>query len=73
MQCRDPLDQKFLELAVAAGAALLITKDRDLLKLRKRARAHGVSVVAPAAFVPVAPATSLESSALGPGPLSMDP
>jgi uncharacterized protein len=52
MQCRDPLDQKFLELAMAAGAALLITKDRDLLKLRKRARAQGVAVLTPAQFPP---------------------
>ena len=31
--CRDPLDQKFLDLAVSAGASWLITRDRDLLKL----------------------------------------
>jgi len=31
--CRDPDDQKFLEAALAAGAAFLLTKDRALLDL----------------------------------------
>ena len=34
-QCRDPDDQKFLELARDCGASLLVTKDRDLLSLRR--------------------------------------
>lgn len=33
--CRDADDQHFLELARDAGATLLITKDRDLLILRR--------------------------------------
>ena len=32
-RCRDPHDQKFLELARAAGADALVTKDRALLEL----------------------------------------
>lgn len=32
-RCRDPLDQVFLELAVAGNAAWLLTGDRDLLAL----------------------------------------
>lgn len=31
--CRDPKDNKFLELAVAAGASCIITGDKDLLIL----------------------------------------
>lgn len=31
--CRDPKDNKFLELAVEAGAACIITGDKDLLVL----------------------------------------
>jgi putative PIN family toxin of toxin-antitoxin system len=31
--CRDPKDDKFLELAVEAGAACIITGDKDLLVL----------------------------------------
>ncbi len=32
-ECRDPKDDKFLELAVAANASCLITGDEDLLVL----------------------------------------
>ena len=35
-QCRDPDDQKFLELAFSTGADILITKDRALLDLSRR-------------------------------------
>jgi len=35
--CRDPDDQKFLEAALAAGAGFLVTKDRALLDLARRA------------------------------------
>ncbi|MSR09622.1 MAG: putative toxin-antitoxin system toxin component, PIN family [Gammaproteobacteria bacterium] len=45
--CRDPLDQKFLDLAVSAGAGWLLTRDRDLLKLAKKARRSGLQIVAP--------------------------
>ena len=34
--CSDPDDQKFLELAAATRAQLLVSKDRALLKLRRR-------------------------------------
>ncbi len=36
-RCRDPDDQKFLELALAAAADALVTKDRALLELARRA------------------------------------
>jgi len=37
--CRDPDDQKFLEAALAARADVLVTKDRELLRLaRQRSR-----------------------------------
>ena len=35
--CRDPDDQKFLETALAARAGFLVTKDRALLDLARRA------------------------------------
>ena len=35
-QCRDQDDQKFIELAYAAKAHALLTKDRALLRMRKR-------------------------------------
>ena len=49
LSCRDPADQKFIDLAVAAGAAWLITKDKALLALRRAAeRGHGLRIAAPA-------------------------
>jgi predicted nucleic acid-binding protein len=35
-RCNDPDDQKFLELAVTAGASHLVTLDRALLALAPR-------------------------------------
>jgi putative PIN family toxin of toxin-antitoxin system len=37
-RCRDPDDQKFLELALAARAEVLITKDHQLLELARRTK-----------------------------------
>ena len=39
-QCRDPDDQKFLELALAAGADVVVTKDKALLDLTRRRKAQ---------------------------------
>lgn len=38
-RCRDADDQPFLELAATASAHLLISRDRELLRLHKRAHA----------------------------------
>lgn len=43
--CRDPDDQKFMELAVASGAPWLLSKDRDLLKLARRTRKAGLFLI----------------------------
>lgn len=37
-RCRDPDDQKFLQLAQRAGADWLLTRDKALLALRKKVR-----------------------------------
>ena len=47
-QCRDPDDQKFLELAQAAKADLLVTKDKALLALAKKAGRFGFRIATPA-------------------------
>jgi uncharacterized protein len=47
LRCSDPDDQIFLDLAVAAGATWLLTHDRALLRLAKRAAALGVRIVQP--------------------------
>ena len=50
--CRDPDDQKFLELARAAQADYLLTKDRALLDLARRKYAHiGFRIMTPAAYL----------------------
>jgi putative PIN family toxin of toxin-antitoxin system len=51
-RCRDPDDQKFLELARDAQADILITKDKALLKLaRKIARAGLFFIMTPEHWV----------------------
>lgn len=46
--CRDPKDDKFLELAVAGKATCLITGDSDLLVLDPF---HGIPIVTPRRFL----------------------
>jgi putative PIN family toxin of toxin-antitoxin system len=46
--CRDPHDDKFLELAAAGGADYLVTGDADLLVME---RFRGTAILAPAAFL----------------------
>ncbi|MBG6073232.1 MULTISPECIES: putative toxin-antitoxin system toxin component, PIN family [unclassified Polaromonas] len=41
LNCSDPDDQKFIDLAVA-GQTLLLSKDRHVLSMSKRLLAHGV-------------------------------
>lgn len=40
-RCRDPDDQKFLELAAAAGARWLLSRDEHLLALARRMKRDG--------------------------------
>jgi putative PIN family toxin of toxin-antitoxin system len=46
--CRDPTDDKFLELAVCGRAEVIVSGDKDLLTLHPF---RGIAIVAPAAFV----------------------
>jgi uncharacterized protein len=46
--CRDPKDDKFLSLAVSAGASLIVSSDDDLLSM---GRHQGVLILKPKAFV----------------------
>ena len=50
-RCRDADDQHFLALAYHAKADGLLTKDRQLLRLRKRVARFGVTVLSPKEFV----------------------
>ena len=48
--CRDPDDQKFLALAAACGAQVLVTKDLELLRLARRVPFR---ILTPAGFASV--------------------
>lgn len=50
--CRDPRDDKFLELAVSGGATHLVTGDADLLVLHPY---RGVVIVPPQDFLALVP------------------
>lgn len=58
-RCSDTDDQKFLELAQAAAARYLVSKDKAVLKLRRRmAQIAGVTVLKPVDFVAQATLTA---------------
>lgn len=46
--CRDPTDDKFLELAVSGRAEVVVSGDRDLLALNPF---RGIPIVSPAEFL----------------------
>jgi uncharacterized protein len=61
---RDPKDEKYLNLAVAASASVIVSRDNDLLDLMNPTNPDGVafrtahptiSILDPAAFLPTLP------------------
>ena len=50
LRCTDPDDQKFIDLAAQLGDACLLSRDRAVLKLARRARAAGFSILTPEAW-----------------------
>jgi len=46
--CRDPRDDKFLELAANGAATAIVTGDRDLLVLNPF---HGIAILSPARYL----------------------
>jgi len=50
LRCRDADDQKFLDLALVSGAQWLLTSDKDLLSLARRAAPLGLLIRAPQAW-----------------------
>jgi hypothetical protein len=49
--CRDPKDDKYLELAFAAGAEIIVSSDNDLLVLNPW---RGVSILRPGDYLALA-------------------
>jgi predicted nucleic acid-binding protein len=45
--CTDVDDQKFIDLAIEARAHWLVTRDRAVLRLARRARLQGLSILTP--------------------------
>ena len=45
--CRDPDDQKFIDLALERHARWLVSRDKALLTLAKRARPRGLVILKP--------------------------
>jgi len=50
LRCTDPDDQKFIDLAAQLGDACLLSRDRAVLKLARRARAAGFAILTPEAW-----------------------
>jgi predicted nucleic acid-binding protein len=51
LRCRDPDDQVFIDLALALRCHWLLTRDRALLALALPARAWGLTILTPAAWL----------------------
>lgn len=49
--CADPDDQMFIDLALATGAAWLLSRDKAVLVLEPRLRPRGIRVATPATWV----------------------
>ena len=47
LRCTDPDDQKFIDLAAQVGNACLLSRDRAVLKLARRAREAGFAILTP--------------------------
>jgi uncharacterized protein len=50
LHCRDSHDQKFLDLAYAAPASALLTKDKGLLAVHRAAQRVGLMILTPRQF-----------------------
>ena len=46
-RCRDPLDQKFFDLASGSGCRLIVSKDKLVMKAGRRAKKEGTAVMLP--------------------------
>jgi uncharacterized protein len=56
LRCRDADDQVFIDLALGERVAWLLTRDKALLALARRAGPWGTAIVRPEAWVPQDPA-----------------
>ncbi len=54
LRCSDGADQKFIDLALQVGADALLSRDRAVLKLARRAQAAGLQIATPATWARLA-------------------
>jgi predicted nucleic acid-binding protein len=54
LRCTDPSDQMFIDLAVSHRARWLLSRDRAVLKLARRAAKQGLLIMPPEAWAPTA-------------------
>jgi predicted nucleic acid-binding protein len=47
LRCKDASDQKFIDLALRETARALVSRDREVLKLARRASQYGLQIVKP--------------------------
>ena len=52
LRCTDPDDQKFIDLALQHGNSTLLSRDRAVLKLARRALPRGLAIQTPERWVP---------------------
>jgi predicted nucleic acid-binding protein len=52
LRCTDPDDQKFLDLALQLGRCTLLSRDRAVLRLARRAAPLGVTILSPQRWQP---------------------
>jgi predicted nucleic acid-binding protein len=52
-RCRDPDDQMFLDLATQLGPCHLLSRDTEVLRLKRPAAQFGVHIATPAEFEPL--------------------
>lgn len=62
--CRDPKDDKYLEAALAGGADVIVTGDKDLLALRSF---EGIPILTPSSFLRKLDAQKLRPDPSGAG------
>ncbi len=72
-RCRDAADQIFIDLAWAASAKWLLTRDKALLALARTSRARGLVVCTPAAWAALTLAAAGPAGATPLAPADMRP
>ncbi len=66
LRCTDPNDQMFIDLAVTRRVPWLLSRDRAVLKLRRKALSHGLQIASPETWLASQPVAAPGSEAESP-------